>query len=154
MQVQTQGQEEPLEESTANHSSILAWRIPWTEKPGRLKPHRVAPSWTWLKWLSTHWSDLAHTSAHHWFTIRINTVKKSNTMCLFQKLFWFYGNPKRLLKIVCLMYPYVHGSIVYNSQEMEATQMSINTWMDKEDVWYMYIVECYSTIKRMSLSQF
>ena len=48
-----------------------------------------------------------------------------------------------------LMYPYVHGSIVYNSQEMEAIQMSINRWMDKEDVWYIYIVECYSTIKRM-----
>ena len=26
----------------------------------------------------------------------------------------------------CLMYPYVHGSIIYSSQEMEATQMSIN----------------------------
>ena len=30
------GQEEPLEESMATHSSILAWRIPWTEEPGRL----------------------------------------------------------------------------------------------------------------------
>ena len=31
------GQEDPLEESTAIHSSILAWRIPWTEEPGRLQ---------------------------------------------------------------------------------------------------------------------
>ena len=30
------GQEDPLEEDMATHSSILAWRIPWTEKPGRL----------------------------------------------------------------------------------------------------------------------
>ena len=29
------GQEGPLEEGTATHSSILAWRIPWTEEPGR-----------------------------------------------------------------------------------------------------------------------
>ena len=29
------GQEDPLEEAMATHSSILAWRIPWTEKPGR-----------------------------------------------------------------------------------------------------------------------
>ena len=29
------GQEDPLEEGTATHSSILAWRIPWTEEPGR-----------------------------------------------------------------------------------------------------------------------
>ena len=32
MWVQSLGQEDPLEEGTATHSSILAWRIPWTEK--------------------------------------------------------------------------------------------------------------------------
>ena len=31
------GQEDPLEEGTATHSSILAWRIPWTEEPGGLQ---------------------------------------------------------------------------------------------------------------------
>ena len=31
------GQEDPLEKGMAHHSSILAWRIPWTEKPGRLQ---------------------------------------------------------------------------------------------------------------------
>ena len=30
------GQEDPLEEGTETHSSILAWRIPWTEGPGSL----------------------------------------------------------------------------------------------------------------------
>ena len=30
-------QEDPLEEGMATHSSILAWRIPWTEEPGRLQ---------------------------------------------------------------------------------------------------------------------
>ena len=30
------GWEDPLEEGMATHSSILAWRIPWTEEPGRL----------------------------------------------------------------------------------------------------------------------
>ena len=38
------GQEDPLEEGMATHSSILAWRIPWTEEPGRLQStgsHRV-----------------------------------------------------------------------------------------------------------------
>ena len=37
------GQEDPLEEGTANHSSILAWRIPWTEEPA---VHAVAMSQT------------------------------------------------------------------------------------------------------------
>ena len=32
------GQEDALEEGMATHSSIFAWRIPWTEEPGRLWP--------------------------------------------------------------------------------------------------------------------
>ena len=36
-QVLSWGQEDPLEKGMANHSSILAWRIPWTEEPGRLQ---------------------------------------------------------------------------------------------------------------------
>ena len=36
MQFQSLGQEEPLEKEIATHSSIVAWRIPWTEKPGGL----------------------------------------------------------------------------------------------------------------------
>ena len=35
--VQPLGQEDPLEEEMVTHSSILAWKIPWTEKPGRLQ---------------------------------------------------------------------------------------------------------------------
>jgi len=35
-QVQSLGLEDPLEEGMATHSSILSWRIPWTEEPGRL----------------------------------------------------------------------------------------------------------------------
>ena len=34
--VRSLGREEPLEKGIATHSSILAWRIPWTEEPGRL----------------------------------------------------------------------------------------------------------------------
>ena len=37
MQVRSLGQEDPLEEGTTTHSSILAWRILWTEEPGRLQ---------------------------------------------------------------------------------------------------------------------
>ena len=33
-QVQSLGREDPLEKKMATHSSILAWRIPWTEEPG------------------------------------------------------------------------------------------------------------------------
>ena len=36
-QIQSLGQEDPLEEGMAPHSSILCWRIPWTEEPGGLQ---------------------------------------------------------------------------------------------------------------------
>jgi len=36
-QVQSLGQEDPLEKEMATHSSILAWKIPWREEPGRLQ---------------------------------------------------------------------------------------------------------------------
>ena len=54
MRVLYLGQEDPLEEGMATHSSILAWRIPWTEEPGRLQSmgsQRVRHDW----------SDSAHT---------------------------------------------------------------------------------------------
>ena len=37
MQALSLGQEDALEEGTATHSSILAWRIPWTEDPGGIQ---------------------------------------------------------------------------------------------------------------------
>ena len=37
MLVQSLDQEDPLEEGVETHSSILVWRIPWTEEPGRLQ---------------------------------------------------------------------------------------------------------------------
>ena len=36
-QVQSLGQEDPLEKAMATHSSTLAWKTPWTEEPGRLQ---------------------------------------------------------------------------------------------------------------------
>ena len=54
MWVRSLGQEDALEEGMAAHSSILAWRIPWTEEPGGLQSMGVAKSGTQLKQLSTH----------------------------------------------------------------------------------------------------
>ena len=53
-QFQSLSREDPLEGGMATHSSILAWRIPWTEEPGRLQTigsQRVGYSWNNL---STH----------------------------------------------------------------------------------------------------
>jgi len=51
MWVRSLGWEDPLEKGMAAHSSILAWRIPWTEEPGGLQ----LQSWTLLS---------KHTRAH------------------------------------------------------------------------------------------
>ena len=51
------GQEDPLEEGTATHFSIHAWRIPWTEEPGGLQSMGS-------RRVRYNWSDLAHT--HCW----------------------------------------------------------------------------------------
>ena len=66
--VQSLGQENPLEERMAIHSSILAWRIPWTEEPGWLQSmgsQRVRHDWAtnthtlwWLR-LYVPYSDTA-----------------------------------------------------------------------------------------------
>ena len=51
MRVQSLGQEDPLEKGMATHSSILAWRFPWTEEPGGLQSigsHRVGHDWSVL----------------------------------------------------------------------------------------------------------
>ena len=47
-QVQSLGQEDPLEKRMATHSCILARRILWTEEPGRLQSMR-SQSWTQLR---------------------------------------------------------------------------------------------------------
>ena len=59
-QIRSLGQEDPLEKEVATHSSILAWRIPWREEPGRLQSmgsQRVRHDWATslsLSFLSCH----------------------------------------------------------------------------------------------------
>ena len=49
------GQEDPLEKEMATHSSILAWRIPWTEEPGGLQP-MSCKQWDTTEQLHFHFS--------------------------------------------------------------------------------------------------
>ena len=46
--VQSLGREDPLEKEMTTHSSILAWKIPWTEEPGRLQSMGLQKSQTQL----------------------------------------------------------------------------------------------------------
>ena len=53
MRVRSLGWEDLLQKGMATHSSILAWKIPWTE-PGELQSMGSQKSWTGLTQLSTH----------------------------------------------------------------------------------------------------
>ena len=44
--VQSLGWEDPLDKEMGTHSSILVWRIPWTEEPWQATEHGVTRSWT------------------------------------------------------------------------------------------------------------
>ena len=46
--VRSLGREDPLEEEMMTHSSILAWEVPWTEKPSILQLMGLQKSWTLL----------------------------------------------------------------------------------------------------------
>ena len=58
------GQKDPLEEGVPTHSSIFAWKIPWTEEPGRLQSMGQSQSW-----LSAH----AHKIKYQDILIQMNT---------------------------------------------------------------------------------
>ena len=46
--VQSLGRKDPLEKEMATNSSILAWKIPWTEEPGGLQSMGLQKNWVWL----------------------------------------------------------------------------------------------------------
>ena len=57
--VRSLGQEDPLEKGMATHSSVLAWRIPWTEEPGRLQSmglQSVRNHWATNTFIFTLWT--------------------------------------------------------------------------------------------------
>ena len=74
-QVRSLGQEDPLEEGMASHSSILAWRIPWMNGGAWWATvHRVAKSQIWLKWLSMH-SCVCSKKIFTYFRLTLKTLK-------------------------------------------------------------------------------
>ena len=70
--IRSLGQEDPLEEGLAIHSSILAWRIPWTEEPGSSSPWgaRVRHDWR----LSTRNTSYYLKSSHYLFALSLNSI--------------------------------------------------------------------------------
>ena len=79
------GQEDPLEKGMATHSSILAWKAPWPEKPGRLQSSSVHSVQS-LSHVRSPWSPRVR---HDWMTnILVCMYLPSNFQC--QNTLWFY----------------------------------------------------------------
>ena len=100
-QVQSLGWEDPLEEEMATNSSILAWRIPWTEEPGGLQSIRhdlvtKPPRWCWWFWLQTtlkelllHENILRQTlDIYHFISIYFISLKRTLNQFSFRG-YWF-----------------------------------------------------------------
>ena len=71
-QVQSLGQENPLEKEMATHSSILDWRIPWMEEPGRLQSMGLQSQ--------TRLSDFTHSLSGYEYYLFFNIVRLSEFM--------------------------------------------------------------------------
>ena len=89
MWVQSLGQKNPQEEGMATHSSILAWRILWTEEPGGLQFMGSKMRWTQLKQLSTHGYHLYHSNSI--FT-NLKFIFKGNHIITLSSLFMVYNH--------------------------------------------------------------
>ena len=90
--VQSLDQEVPLEKEMATHSSILAWEVPWTEEPGRLRGHKRvrqdlgtknrlsaeqlmlvnydAGEDSWVPWIAEEIKQINPKGNQHWIFIR------------------------------------------------------------------------------------
>ena len=81
-QVRSLGQEDPPGEDMPTHSSIPAWRIPWTEEPGGLqfiRPHRVRHNWRDFAHMHTYLYIYMHT--HIWGFPGVVSGKEPTCQC-------------------------------------------------------------------------
>ena len=119
--VQSVGREDILEKEMATHSSILAWKIPWTEKPGRLQPmglQRVRHDWAASLWLSRHKACTEWLYIHHHYewvddintnmnTMIMHSRLHMNKVCLPSHLFNIFTEHPRLWLALCRL-PWRH----------------------------------------------
>ena len=109
MCVQSLGWKDPLEDCTAAHSSILAWRISWTEEPGRLWSiglQRVEPNWSNLALAAPTcfiFTILKVVLSPHFFPIIILNYFPANTIRIICFNFFYFPWWKRNCQVWCVV---------------------------------------------------
>ena len=110
--VRSPGREDPLEEGAATHSSILAWRIPWTEELGGLQSmgsQRVRHNWVTNTFISSHTVKKIFLKSRAWITcISLKCFFKSfvtSLQCFPKRLlyYWSVDNLNEKVKAVPLV---------------------------------------------------
>ena len=113
MQIQTLSQEDPLEQEMVTHSSILAWRVPWTRGIWQATVRGLVKSWTWL----SSWACLSTGPfvCHSQISIRFEKPK-FRCFCFFFELSKshlakeknMFRIDMRLLKFLFLLFVNIH----------------------------------------------
>ena len=106
--VQSLGWEDPLEKRMATSSSILAWRIPWTEEPGRLQS---------IGWVGHNWATISYSQPHMRKRSENLFVRDKKT---FKELSLSYSSRHShqlspIIKLLCKACVYVSSSVLSNS---------------------------------------
>ena len=117
----------------ATHSSILAWKIPWTEEPGRLQSMGLQ-SQTWLKWLSMHTNILKIIWLKRTSKGRIIRVWKCSwqlykTSFLFTATFWGAGL-SFYYRLKATMWPNNSEELMWRDvvQELSCVRLFATSW--------------------------
>ena len=133
MGVWSLGWESPLEEEMATHSSILSWKIPWTEEPGRLQfiaLQRVGHNWAIFCFYVCHilffvfaffffFSPLKNLVSRSWFT----SITKPGWGLDLTLRVWFADPRFRRFYVPCICYPFINS----------------------ENLWHIFMFDIYDT---------
>ena len=92
MQVQSLSWEDPLEDEMEIHSSILAWKFPWTEEPGRQQSQELQR--VGHNWATKHTTQSTHRNWHCWLVILETLYSLGSLMRIF---FYLWIHPFGLL---------------------------------------------------------
>ena len=116
----------------ATHSSFLAWKIPWREKPDRLQ-------FTMLQRVGHDWVTNTHTHTHTQTYTHSLYDPNFTSVCTHKR------HESRILKRY--LYTHVHSSIICNSQRWKQSKgLSKDEWKSK--IWYIHTIEYHSALRK------
>ena len=134
--VQSLGWEDPLEKEMATHSSTLAWKIPWTEKPGRLQSvglQRVGHDWATSLSLFTPYHSYTHSWQFHSslaFGNHISQVSSSTNLKNIWSLLVLFGLE---LVLECCTFGFCTlGTLVFFTETFFDSNLTFIYWLMKD----------------------